>query len=600
MWLPQLPSSAHARGSTALYAADGWTSAELVDAAARRGRRRRGTAPCRAHRARHVRRARCTTPDCASPCTTERWRTHRLAHRRRCRRRADHAGRRARLADRPARRARCDPGSSRSSTSRALLPVAADRSPSSAHAVRYDGRRKEILRADGGRGAVARPATSRSCTAPLVEVVAARRLPEAGDGTGRRAGPAWRRGALDGRSASRLTGVDLARLLVVADRRPSTQRCRRSTAGAPCWPTWRPRPGPTGRARSPRSTPSSSTSCASPCAAAARSSATARASSPHDVLAAGRRRRSPRSARPPARPATSTSSCSPGPSTPARLGPLRRRPRTGARPARRAPPARPTPLLDAALTDPATIAPRSTRGAPGWPTRRTAPVRRSARSRRRCADARTRRRRRQARSARRTSGSSTTAGRSRRTRRPRRCTTCASRPRSCATCWSASPRCCPSAERKQFVSALKVLQDNLGEHQDAAVHVEELRAVGDRGAPPRRAGRDDVRPRRAERPDRRPTCRGPRRVRRALRRVRHRGRPATRCGRCWPDLDGRREDAGDLQHQGRRGQDHRRGQPGPRGRRAGRPGAAVGHRPAGRGHVLLPHPPGRQGRRRRS
>ncbi len=36
----------------------------------------------------------------------------------------------------------------------------------------------------------------------------------------------------------------------------------------------------------------------------------------------------------------------------------------------------------------------------------------------------------------------------------------------------------PSTERKQFVRTLKVLQDNLGEHQDAAVHVEELRAVG--------------------------------------------------------------------------------------------------------------------------
>ena len=30
----------------------------------------------------------------------------------------------------------------------------------------------------------------------------------------------------------------------------------------------------------------------------------------------------------------------------------------------------------------------------------------------------------------------------------------------------------------EFVKALKVLQDNLGEHQDAAIHVEELRAVG--------------------------------------------------------------------------------------------------------------------------
>ena len=37
----------------------------------------------------------------------------------------------------------------------------------------------------------------------------------------------------------------------------------------------------------------------------------------------------------------------------------------------------------------------------------------------------------------------------------------------------------PAAERKQFVRALKVLQDNLGEHQDAAVHADELRAVGE-------------------------------------------------------------------------------------------------------------------------
>lgn len=37
----------------------------------------------------------------------------------------------------------------------------------------------------------------------------------------------------------------------------------------------------------------------------------------------------------------------------------------------------------------------------------------------------------------------------------------------------------PSTERKNFVRSLKVLQDNLGEHQDAAVHVEELRAIGE-------------------------------------------------------------------------------------------------------------------------
>ena len=36
----------------------------------------------------------------------------------------------------------------------------------------------------------------------------------------------------------------------------------------------------------------------------------------------------------------------------------------------------------------------------------------------------------------------------------------------------------PDAERKRFVKALKVLQDNLGEHQDAEVHVQELRDVG--------------------------------------------------------------------------------------------------------------------------
>ena len=37
----------------------------------------------------------------------------------------------------------------------------------------------------------------------------------------------------------------------------------------------------------------------------------------------------------------------------------------------------------------------------------------------------------------------------------------------------------PATERKQFVKALKVLQDNLGEHQDAAVHVAQLHQAVD-------------------------------------------------------------------------------------------------------------------------
>ena len=54
-------------------------------------------------------------------------------------------------------------------------------------------------------------------------------------------------------------------------------------------------------------------------------------------------------------------------------------------------------------------------------------------------------------------------------------TTCARTPSGCATCSSASGRCSPPTSRKAFVSQLKELQDNLGEHQDAEVHLAQLR-----------------------------------------------------------------------------------------------------------------------------
>ena len=41
----------------------------------------------------------------------------------------------------------------------------------------------------------------------------------------------------------------------------------------------------------------------------------------------------------------------------------------------------------------------------------------------------------------------------------------------------------PSSERKAFVKRLKALQDNLGEHQDAEVHVAQLRQTADELAP---------------------------------------------------------------------------------------------------------------------
>ena len=130
----------------------------------------------------------------------------------------------------------------------------------------------------------------------------------------------------------------------------------------------------------------------------------------------------------------------------------------------------------------------------------------------------------------------------------------------------------PSASRSS--RTLKVLQDNLGEHQDAEVHVDELRAVGVQAHRRGASAGDDARARASSaRTSIGAAAAARTRVRRALRRVRHRGHAPGAEG------DARRprqvvvKIAGDLQHQGRRRQDHRRGQPGPRGR--ARTGARV-------------------------
>ena len=151
-------------------------------------------------------------------------------------------------------------------------------------------------------------------------------------------------------------------------------------------------------------------------------------------------------------------------------------------------------------------------------------------------------------------------------RRRARCTTCARTPRSCATCSSASAACSPPAPRKAFVAQLKALQDNLGEHQDAEVHLAQLRdlahdlharptstpttllAIGQLSdqldAPPAR-DRAEFAERFAALRHRRPTRR------RAAGRSLARAPAATR--------EGRRH----LQHQGRRREDHRGGEPRP-------------------------------------
>ena len=144
----------------------------------------------------------------------------------------------------------------------------------------------------------------------------------------------------------------------------------------------------------------------------------------------------------------------------------------------------------------------------------------------------------------------------------------------------------PDADASAFVKRLKALQDNLGEHQDAEVHVAQLRSARRRAA-----GDDGRRDARGDRPARR-AARAP-----AIAEARTSspsGSPPTTARRPRQALrgDARQGRAGEgrrhLQHQGRGREDDRRGQPRLRGGSAGRAGAPVGPRPAGCGHVLRP------------
>ena len=182
--------------------------------------------------------------------------------------------------------------------------------------------------------------------------------------------------------------------------------------------------------------------------------------------------------------------------------------------------------------------------------------------------------------------SSSTAGRSRRRPRRRTSTSCARTPRSCATCSSASVVC---SRRRSAQGLRQAAQGVAGQPR---------RAPGRRGA------------RRPAAPDRRPSCR--RRppaetfvaigqLIEQLEQIRQDARDefaerfaaydakATRRGsarRCStaPADEGARH----LQHQGRRREDHRRGEPRPfEAARTRRTRAAVGPRPAGRGDLLL-------------
>ena len=97
----------------------------------------------------------------------------------------------------------------------------------------------------------------------------------------------------------------------------------------------------------------------------------------------------------------------------------------------------------------------------------------------------------------------------------------------------------PTKGRKAFVAQLKALQDNLGEHQDAEVHLAQLRELAhDLHARADRRHRRAARHGPPERPARPPPRRGAGRLRRALRGLRHQGQPPRRSTRCSREVSG--------------------------------------------------------------
>ena len=148
----------------------------------------------------------------------------------------------------------------------------------------------------------------------------------------------------------------------------------------------------------------------------------------------------------------------------------------------------------------------------------------------------------------------------------------------------------PADDRKAFVSQLKDLQDNLGEHQDAEVHLAQLRDLAhdlhERSVVDTDAllamGRlsDQLERRRSEE-------RAAFAKRFAATTARRTARRSPRCSTRSARAEGRR----DLQHQGRRREDDHRGEPRLRGRPRRRAGPGVGPRSAGSRHLPAPGAP---------
>ena len=332
----------------------------------------------------------------------------------------------------------------------------------------------------------------------------------------------------------------------------------------------RRRSRPTGRARSTTSTRSSSTTCASPSGAPARCSRHGQAGPPRRRAGVGRATASARSATSPARRATSTSTCSSGtttsPASPTTVAP-------------RSQPVRDQLDADRAAAHDELAAGLARRRTSRAALRALAAVARRRRSTRPTGGPA---RRPSARRRRRADASSKAQARLLEHGRAITPTTPAEdvhelrkdakKLRYLLECFGGL---LPASARKAFVKRLKALQDNLGEHQDAEVHVAQLRQAVAELPPATAAG--DVRrhrPARSSSSSRRRQAR-PGRVRRAVRRLRQ-PRPTRRALRATCSTGRADEGPRDLQHQGRRRQDDRRGQPRLRGRPHRAPGCCCG------------------------
>ena len=132
----------------------------------------------------------------------------------------------------------------------------------------------------------------------------------------------------------------------------------------------------------------------------------------------------------------------------------------------------------------------------------------------------------------------------------------------------------PKSPRKQFVKRLKALQDNLGEHQDAEVHVAAASGISPRALRDRRVAGHDGRDRAAHRTSRPAPASPPAPSSRTLRGLRHQGHEA------GPRRRARRADvmktARHVQHQGWRRKDDHGGQPRARSGASTAPGCCCG------------------------